>query len=137
MVAILIAGVSLLALLPLFVSSCRAALSSAGKFEPSERAKRLVDAAGGDVTAEHFGRILELLRLCPEKQEGWSAVRAIAHYHRFLEGLGGAFGGLSVGLTQWVLEERTKCAHFAAVALDRCIASSKELLVEGPGENRF
>lgn len=135
MIAVLIAGVSLLALLPVFVSACSAALSSARKHEPSDRAKSLLDAAGRSISADDFARTLELLRLCPETQEGRAMVRAITHYYRFLERLGRSFGGLSAGLAGWVSRERANCAHFAAVALDRCISSSEGQLVEGAGEN--
>jgi len=134
LIAALIATVSLLALLPLWVSYCGTVLSSVRNFAPSDRVTSLVGTGGRDIVAEDFERILQFVRLCPQAG-GDRSVRAVASYYRFLGGFGSALGKFSPGLAVWVSSERVNCAHFAAVTLDRYISSSRNLLSEHAGED--
>ena len=135
MIAALIAAISLLALLPLFVSYCGTVVSSARKIEPSDRARSLADVADRSISEDDFERILQLVRLCPEPEADRSTVRAIAIYFRVLGMLGRAFRNVGPGLAEWAVRERANCSHFAAVVLDGCISSSHSLLLEQTGDD--
>jgi hypothetical protein len=129
-IAALIAGVSTVALFPLFVSYCGSALAAARKVELSDRVSALADVHAQSVSADDFDRILQLVRLCPEYDADRSGVRAIAAYYRTIQALNGVFGALSPGLAAWTARERLNCSHFAAVVLDRCISSSRSLFTQ-------
>jgi hypothetical protein len=130
MISGLIAAASLVALFPLFVSYCGTVLASARKRELSDRVSALADMGGRSASADDFGRILQLVRLCPEYDADRTGVRAIAIYYRMIHALDGVFGGLSPGLAAWTERERGDCSHFAAVVLDRCISSSRSLFTQ-------
>lgn len=135
MIAILIAAASLVALFPLFVSYCGTVLSSARKVDLSDRVSALAEMSGRSVSADDFDRILQLVRLCPDHNAERASVRSIVIYRRLIHGLGRRFGGLSPRLADWTERERANCSHFAAVVLDRCISSSRNLLTEQTSDN--
>lgn len=130
MISALIAGASLVALGPLFVSYCGALLASARKSGLSDRVSALSDVSGRGVSADDFGRILQLVRLCPEYDADRTGVRNIAIYYRMIYALGRVFGSTSPALAAWAERERADCSHFAAVVLDRCISSSRSLFMQ-------
>jgi hypothetical protein len=134
MIATLIAGASVVALFPLFVSYCENALAAAKKVGVSERVSALADARGRSLSAEDFGRILELVRLCPEYDPDHYNLRAVTIYYRLIEGMNRVFGRMSPGFAAWSERERGNCAHFAAVVLDRCISSSRNLIAQQAGD---
>jgi hypothetical protein len=127
MVAALICIVSLAAMVQVFVSYCRAALSSAGKAEVSERVLGLAGLEGGSVAAGDFVRFIQLLRLCAAYNADRMDVRAVDAYYRLLVVTGRACHALIPTATVWAERERESCSHFAAVVLDRCISSNREL----------
>jgi len=135
MIAALIAAISLLALLPLFVSYCGTVVSSAKKIEPSDRARSLADVADRSISEGDFERILQLVRLCPEPEADRSTMRAITIYFRTLGTFGCAVRNVSPGLAEWAVRERANCSHFAAVVLDGCISSSRSPLIERAGDD--
>ncbi len=134
MIATLIAGASVVALFPLFVSYCQAVLASTRKIEVSERVAVLADARGRKLSADDFERILQLVRLCPEQDQARASVRAVTIYYRLIENTNRAFGEMSPGLRAWSERERRSCAHFAAIVLDRCICSSRSLIADQAGD---
>lgn len=130
MISALIAGASLVALGPLFVSYCGTLLASARKLDLSDRVSALSDMSGRRISADDFDRILQLVRLCPEYDADRAGVRSIAIYYRVIYALGRIFGSTSPALAAWTERERADCSHFAAVVLDRCISSSRSLFTQ-------
>jgi hypothetical protein len=130
MIAALIAGASTVGLPPLFVSYCGTVLDSARGVELSDRVSALADVEDRKVAADDFDRILQLVRLCPEYDTDRPAARAITIYYRALQALERIFGSLSPDLAAWTARERADCSHFAAVVLDRCVSSSRMLLMQ-------
>jgi hypothetical protein len=126
----IIAAASLVALLPLFVSYCGTALSSARSEPLSDRVSRLIGSHNGDLAAQDFDRVLQLVRLCPEYEADSAGVRAVTIYFRALQAGERLCGALSPSFADWKESECRKCAHFAAVVLDRCIASSHSLFTQ-------
>ena len=134
MIAALIAAVSLIALIPLFVSNCGTVLAAAKSVELSDRAAALAESDGHGVSADDFDRILQLVRLCPDYDADRSSVRAITIYYRLIHALSRVLGGFSPSLAGWVERERAHCSHYAAVVLDRSISSSRSLFTEQAGD---
>lgn len=125
--ATLIAAVSLAAFVQVFVSYCRSVLASARKVELSGRVAALAGVEGDSVAADDFNRVLQLVRLCPERDADRTGVRAIGIYYRVLQILSRSVGGFNPGVAIWTEHESQGCSHFAAVVLDRCISSSRSL----------
>jgi hypothetical protein len=133
-VAACIAGVSMMALLPLYVSSCRSILAAAERTPLSERVTALLGTDVEELTAGDFDRVLQLVRLCPEHGDGRGGIRAITVYQRAIE-LGAAFfGRFSPRVGAWSDVQRRQCAHFAATVLDRSISSSRRMLTQQAGD---
>jgi len=128
MMAILIAAVSLAALVEVYLSYCRSVLASARRVELSSRAVGLAGMEGKSLMAKDFERILQLLYLCPEHDADRTGVRAIGAYYRLLQVLSSVFGRLNPRLVLWTEHESARCSHFAAVVLDRSISSSRSFL---------
>jgi hypothetical protein len=129
-IAGIIAAASLGTLFPLYASYCASAVRSVRMFRLSERVGILLGTPDGEVAAEDFDRVLELLRLCPEDDEDRSSLRAVTLYFHGLRVAGEAVRNFAPRLAVWIERERASCAHFAAIALDRRICSSRSLLAE-------
>lgn len=130
MIVALICVISLAALAQVFVSYCRSALASARKADLSERFWAVADINSKALSADDFDRIFQLVRLCPDYDDGRGEIRAVGVYCRLLEGLGRASEKLMPGVVAWTVRERQECSRYAAVALDRNISSSRELFTQ-------
>jgi hypothetical protein len=127
LIAGIIAAASLVALLPLFVSYCGTVLSSARSEPLSERVSTLIGSCDGDLAAQDFDRVLQLVRLCPEREPDRAGVRAVTIYYRTLQAGGRVWGRLSPSFADWTDRQCRDCTHFAAVVLDRSISFSRSL----------
>lgn len=130
MMAALIFVVSLTALLQFFVSYCRSLISASHGRELSQPTRELTGIAGVGVNGEEFSRFMQLVRLCPEHGDDGQAMTAVRIYYSILGFLRMAGGRASKSYYNWLEAERGGCAYFAAVALDRRIASSRELMAQ-------
>ncbi len=130
MMAALIFVLSFTALLQFFVSYCRSLLSASRRREVSQQTRELAGIAGGGVNGEEFGRLVQLVRLCPEPDDDSQAIAAVRTYFMILGVVRRLGGRVSKGLSIWLESERGNCAYFAAVALDRRIAFNRELMAQ-------
>ncbi|MFY9803697.1 MAG: hypothetical protein WA211_01490 [Candidatus Acidiferrales bacterium] len=130
MIAALICVISIAAFLQFFVSYCRSILASSRKFELSDRVREVTGIADHDVTAEDFDRLLQLVRLCPERGDDRSEIRAVGTYYSLLAVVNRASRSLMPGVAAWTEHERQSCSYFAAVALDRRISYSRDLFTQ-------
>jgi hypothetical protein len=81
-------------------------------------------------SAGDYRRVVQLLQLCPERQEDRTELQAVNIYHSFLTAARQMFAWIVPSLRSWAEHEQACCAYFAAVALDRRIAHSREILAE-------
>ena len=121
--------VSLAALLQFFISYCRSLIAASVK-QPISADVRDVAGIARTASGEDFGRIIQLLRLCPAHPHDRSEIRALGTYFRLLGFLSVSAGKLMPSLMSWAETERGQCAYFAAVALERRIAFSRDMLAE-------
>jgi hypothetical protein len=130
MIAALICVISIAAFLQFFVSYCRSIIASSRKFELSDRVREVTGIADHDVAADDFDRLLQLVRLCPERGDDRSEIRAVGTYYSLLAVVNRVSRSLSPALATWTEHERRNCSYFAAVALDRRISYSRDLFTQ-------
>jgi hypothetical protein len=133
MTSLLIYVFSIAALIQFFFHYCRSALASSRSVELSPNVREAAGVDRKEVSAEDFQRFVQLVRLCPGNG-GPSRMRAVGGYYGFMDVLGRVSRSLVPGLAAWTENERRQCSHFAAVALDRRISSSREFFLEGSGQ---
>jgi hypothetical protein len=129
MMAIVILLFSLAALLQFFVSYCRSLIAASSRRALSLDVQDVLGKSKA-ATGEDFGRVMEFLKLCPERREDRGGIQAIGAYFRMLSAASVTLGKVVPSLRSWIESERSQCAYFAAVALDRRIAYSRDMLAE-------
>ncbi len=130
MIAALIFVVSLAALLQFFVSYCRSLIAACGKKELSEQAREVTGIHSHQVKAEEFGRLVQLVQLCPEPGDDTTQLRAVRIYYGLLSVARAIARKMAPTVSRWAELEREGCAYFAAVALDHRIAYSRDLMAQ-------
>ena len=79
-------------------------------------------------TAADYARVVQLLKLCPERQEDRAGLQAVDIYYSWLTMTRRMLAWIAPSMRSWTEHEQACCAYFAAVALDRRIAHSREML---------
>jgi hypothetical protein len=129
MMAAIILVCSVAFFLQFFVPYCRSLIASSARHVLSPEVQDVTgittQAAGDD-----FARVMQLLMLCPDRPEDRSEIRAIRVYFRLLNVMKTAAGRPLPSLLAWAEKERGRCTYFAAVALDRRVAFSRDLLAQ-------
>jgi hypothetical protein len=105
-------------------------LSLAGRGVPRKRSLGSVTGIVRTATAEDFSRVVQLLKLCPERPEDRNSLRAVGAYYHFLGFVRSTVALVVPSLKSWADGERAQCSYFAAVALGRRIAFSRDLLAQ-------
>ena len=133
MIAALICVVSLAALCQLIGAYCRSILASSRRVELSDRVRELAGFRGDSVGGNDFGRLLQLIRLCPERNEDRGDIRAVGAYYSTLSALNRIISPFVPQIAAWANRECAHCSYFAAVALDRRISYSRDLFSQQLG----
>lgn len=120
---------SVAALLQFFVSYCRSLIAASSK-QPLSAEVQDVTGITRPATGEDFARVMQLLHLCPERPEDRGEIRAVGTYYAMLGVVRATMARLAPSLIKWTERERSHCAYFAAVALERRIAFSRDLLTQ-------
>lgn len=128
MIAGLILGVSVAALLQFFVSYCRSLIAVSSKIELSADVRQVTGIRERRVPGDDFRRLVQLVDLCPEPGGHGKDLRAVRIYFRMVSLLRTLVRGRAPEIADWADAERQGCAHFAAVALDYRIAYSRDLM---------
>jgi hypothetical protein len=127
MIAAIILACSLVFLLQFFVSYCRSLIASSAKHALSVEVQD-VTGISAVASGDDFARVVQLLRLCPDRPEDRSEVRAIGAYFGLLTVARALSAKIAPAMQAWTNQERNQCTYFAAVILDRRIAFSRDLL---------
>jgi hypothetical protein len=130
MIAALIFVVSFAVLLQFFVSYSRSLIAAYRKSKLSEQVQDVMGIQGQQVPGEEFGRVIQLVRLCPQKSDDQASLHVVGAYYRMLGILRAAGKSMAPALSSWAEHERVDCTYFAAVALDRCIAYNRDMLAQ-------
>jgi hypothetical protein len=129
-VAAIICVFSIAAFLQFFVWHCRSILASSLRVELSERVREVAGVEDRDFGADDFHRLLQLVRLCPERGDDRGEIRAVGTYYSLLNVVTRLARQTLPPVANWAEQERESCSHFAAVALDRRISYSRDLFTQ-------
>ena len=129
MIAASIAVIAPGVLLYLFISYCRSVMAASSRHALSNEV-RDVTGIRSRASAQDFARVMQLLNLCPERPEDRTRLRAVGLYYSILGFVQGTLARMLPALRSWTEQERAGCSYFVAVALDRRIAFSREMLAQ-------
>ena len=127
MMAAIILVFSVAALLQFFISYCRSLIAASAK-QPLSREVQEVAGLEFAPRGEDYVRVRQLLQLCPERPQDRGEIRAVNGYFHLLNLVRGTIARVVPSVRAWTEMQRGQCAYFAAVALDRRIAFSRDLL---------
>lgn len=130
MMAAVICIVSIAGFLQFFVLHCRSILAASRKVELSARVCEVTGMETTTVAAGDFDRLLQLVRLCPERGDDQMGIRSVRTYYNLLGVLGRIARPPAPSVAAWAEEERRHCSYFAAVALDRRISYSRDMITQ-------
>ena len=133
MMAAMILVFSTATLLMFFVSYCRSLTADHSRKPLSEEVRDVTGigaGVGAGVSSAEYMRIVQLLKLCPERPEDRAGLRAVQIYYELLQVMQSTVARLAPSLNAWTETERAGCTYFAAVALDRRISFSREMLAQ-------
>ncbi len=116
-------------LLQFFVSYCRSIIAASAK-QPLSREVQDVTGIQKTASADDYPRVVQLLQLCPESPEDRTKLQAVGAYYGMLNFVRSTFARLKPSWRAWTDMERAQCAYFAAVALERRIAFSRDMLAQ-------
>jgi hypothetical protein len=83
---------------------------------------RVLEAAQVDemsMSGNDFAKLVSLHNLTPELKTGKSGLGLVRAYYAMIREIESLFGGLSPMIASWGARERTLCARFAAVQIER------------------
>ena len=129
MIAAFIFVVSVVIFLQFFVFYCRSLIAVSAKQPLSPEVQEVTGiqrAASGD----DFNRVMQLLHLCPERPEDRNGIQAIGAYFHLLNFISSTVARLIPSMKSWMDSERGHCTYFAAIALERRISFSREMLAQ-------
>jgi hypothetical protein len=129
MMAGLILVVSVVAMLQFFVSYCRSLIAASARRTLSLDVQDVIGIKQC-ASSEDYDRVMQYLYLCPERREDRNGIQAVNAYFRLLSALQATLGKVLPSLRSWAETEQSQCTYFAAVALDRRIAYSRDMLAE-------
>ncbi|HUK30471.1 MAG TPA: hypothetical protein VLV89_05105 [Candidatus Acidoferrum sp.] len=130
MITSIILVISLFALLQFFISYSRSLIAAYGTQPLSAQVREVASIRGRTINGEEFPRLVQLARLCPESRDDRWQVFAVNSYFGFLNFVRDASRRLLPSVSEWSDRERAGCAYFAAITLDRRIASSRRLMAQ-------
>ncbi|MGA2811844.1 MAG: hypothetical protein ABSG16_10630 [Candidatus Acidiferrum sp.] len=129
MMAAIILVCSVTFLLQFFVSYCRSLIAASAR-EPLSLEVQDVTGITKGASGDDFARVLQLLHLCPDSPEDRTRIQAVGAYFTLLNIVRSTIAKVAPSLRAWTESERGQCAYFAAVALERRIAFSRDMFAE-------
>src|SRR6185437_12758198 len=126
MIAALICVVSIAALLQFFISYSRSIIAAYRKATLSDQVREVARITGDTLHGEQFGRLLQLVRLCPQKGDDQGDLSVVQSYYRLM-GVVRALGrALSPALSRWAEPRSVHCEYVHVVTPLRRIARKRD-----------
>lgn len=122
MIAACIFVLAIGALVQWVIAYCRSFIVAADSVEISQKTLEVADL-GEDCTPCDFDRILGLVRMAPNPLDDEGELRTVSTYFHIVSALSHFAALVSPSSKQRLDRELSRCTHFAAVALDRRLAS--------------
>ncbi|MFZ0818717.1 MAG: hypothetical protein WAM91_01510 [Candidatus Acidiferrales bacterium] len=130
MITAIILAFSMFALLQFFISYSRSVIAACSTQPLSPQVREVAAIHGREVSGEEFERLVQLGRLCPESRSDHWPVSSVNAYFRMLTFVRKFANRILPSLNEWTERERSGCAYFAAITLDRRIAYSRDLMAQ-------
>lgn len=111
------------ALVQFFLSYCRSILATYAKVELSAQTREVACLASDRIPSGDFARLLGLLRLAQGPGDDRMELLTIRIYYSIVRIIGAVAAPFTSVARSWSENEGARCAYFAAVALDRRIAT--------------
>lgn len=123
MITALMLSFSAGALLQFFVSYCRTILATYSKVEVSAKTREIAGIESARISGAEFSRLLGLLRLAQDTGDDGVELFTVRLYYALVKAIGRLGQLFTPAAGDWSEREGSRCAYFAAVALDRRITS--------------
>jgi len=130
MIACFIFVVSSLTLLQFFVSYSRSIIAESRGHRLSEQACEICGIKSRSLAGEQFGRLNQLIALCPEVGDDGFKVKVVAVYFHLLGFVKTVMSWAMPSASSWIEAERGGCAYAVAVVLDRRIAHNRMVMAD-------
>ncbi len=117
--AILLPVLAFAALLQFFAGYCHLLISAHHTLELSEQARKATGIEDHIVSGDDFRRLMELNEICPDGEEPQGRLTSVRVYFAGLNLARDFLGRLAPRSVAWLDNERSICAYYAAVVLDR------------------
>ncbi len=112
------------ALLQFAVSYCRTLLLDSSAIALSKRVQEFAGIRPKSCSPLDFDRVMQLIRFAAPSQDDAGQMRAVTIYYRLTRIALALVAPVSREASSWLQNELSRCTHFAAVALDRRIATA-------------
>jgi len=116
------------ALVQFFFAYAQTLLLTYSKVEISERTREVTGVEIERVQPEDFSRLMVLLRVAPDPRDDAAELRAVSIYFRAVQLANWLASPLSHAVRDWSRIELARCAHFAAVSLDRRLSPAAAVI---------
>lgn len=125
MIAASILILSVAALGQFYMAYCRSLLAAYSKVELSAHVREVAKIQSELADPAEFHRLMVLVRVAPDPGDDAMEIRAIGTYHGLVRLAGKLTARLPGRIANWIDQELKTCTYFAAVTLDRRLASSR------------
>jgi hypothetical protein len=105
----------------------RAVLSGVAAQPVSARVLAAARVENGPVTSQHFGTLAGLHDLTPDLYPNRGGLGLVRLYYRIVESVEALAGSRVPAIAAWSNRERSICARYAAVQVDRRLQANLEL----------
>lgn len=122
MIPALLLVVSVAALVQFTLAFCRSLLLTYDKVELSERVREVTGLNSGTVEAGEFARLMNLVHLALDPGDDAMEIRSVSAYQTLVLMVRWMLLHTWAAGRKWCENELQRCAHFAAVTLDRRLA---------------
>lgn len=123
MIPVLMLMFSAMALVKFFLSYCRSILATYATVELSPATREVIGLEANEIRGGQFDRLLGLLRIAPNPGEDKWEMGIVSTYYRIVSMIDMSVAQLVPVAQSWSERESTRCAYFAAAALNRRIAT--------------
>ncbi|HXT73375.1 MAG TPA: hypothetical protein VN785_05930 [Candidatus Angelobacter sp.] len=114
---------SAMALVKFFLSYCRSILATYAEMELSPATRELIGLEPEEIRGGQFGRLLGLLHVAPNPGADQWHLGIVSTYYQIISMIDMSVAQLVPVTQNWTERESTRCAYYAAAALDRRIAT--------------
>lgn len=105
---------------------CRTLLETYSKVALSGKVEKVIGLTVDSIAPREFDRLMVLVRVAPDPGDDAMEIVAVGFYYRALRIARAFLSTLSAGASQWCDGELARCSYFAAVTLDRRLATAAE-----------